>query len=54
MTDQAVRVVRSGLVTTVFLRRPARRNAVDGGTERGNQVAPEGDAPMGAPCGCPG
>src|SRR5689334_5238068 len=32
MTDQAVRVVRSGPVTTVFLHRPARRNAVDGPT----------------------
>ena len=30
MTDQAVRVERSGPVTTVFLHRPARRNAVDG------------------------
>jgi len=87
MTDQAVRVERSGPVTTVFLHRPARRNAVDGptaaelaaafrafdadpgaavavlhgaggvfcsgadltaiGTERGNRVAPDGDAPMG-------
>jgi len=87
MTDQAVRVVRSGPVTTVFLHRPARRNAVDGptaaqlaaafrafdadpgaavavlhgeggvfcsgadltaiGTEHGNRVAPDGDAPMG-------
>jgi enoyl-CoA hydratase len=85
--EQAVRVDRSGPVTTVFLHRPARRNAVDGptaaqlaaafrafdadpdaavavlhgeggtfcsgadltaiGTERGNRVAPEGDAPMG-------
>ena len=85
--EQAVRVDRSGPVTTVFLYRPARRNAVDGptaaqlsaafrafdadpdaavavlhgeggtfcsgadltaiGTERGNRVAPEGDAPMG-------
>ena len=32
MTDQAVRVARSGPVTTVFLHRPARRNAVDGPT----------------------
>ena len=32
MTDQAVRVERSGAVTTVFLQRPARRNAVDGPT----------------------
>ena len=32
MTDQAVRVVRSGPVTTVSLHRPARRNAVDGPT----------------------
>jgi enoyl-CoA hydratase len=32
MTDQAVRVERSGPVTTVFLHRPARRNAVDGPT----------------------
>jgi enoyl-CoA hydratase len=32
MTDQAVRVERSGAVTTVFLHRPARRNAVDGPT----------------------
>jgi enoyl-CoA hydratase len=87
MTDQAVRVERSGPVTTVFLNRPARRNAVDGptaaelaaafrafdadpdaavavlhgeggvfcsgadltalGTERGNQVSPDGDGPMG-------
>ena len=87
MTDQAVRVERSGPVSTVFLHRPACRNAVDGptaaqlaeafrafdadpaaavavlhgeggvfcsgadltaiGTERGNRVAPEGDAPMG-------
>jgi enoyl-CoA hydratase len=82
-----VRVERAGPVTTVFLHRPARRNAVDGpaaarlaaafrefdadpdaavavlhgeggvfcsgadltaiGTERGNQVTPDGDAPMG-------
>ena len=87
MTEQPVRVERSGPVTTVFLHRPARRNAVDGptaaqlaaaflafeadpdaavavlhgeggtfcsgadltaiGTERGNRVAPDGDAPMG-------
>jgi enoyl-CoA hydratase/carnithine racemase len=87
MTDQAVRVERSGAVTTVFLHRPARRNAVDGstatqlaaafrafdadpdaevavlhgeggvfcsgadltaiGTERGNRVTSDGDAPMG-------
>jgi enoyl-CoA hydratase len=32
MADQAVRVVRSGPVTTVSLHRPARRNAVDGPT----------------------
>src|SRR5256885_17108611 len=32
MTEQAVRVERSGPVTTVYLRRPARRNAVDGPT----------------------
>src|ERR1700726_5185805 len=32
MTDQAVRVERSGPVSTVFLPRPARRNAVDGPT----------------------
>jgi len=32
MADQAVRVERSGPVTTVFLHRPARRNAVDGAT----------------------
>ena len=32
MTDQAVRVERSGRVLTVFLHRPARRNAVDGPT----------------------
>ena len=32
MTDQAVRVERSAAVTTVFLHRPARRNAVDGPT----------------------
>ena len=87
MSDQAVRVERSGPVTTVFLYRPARRNAVDGptaaelaaafrafdadpdaavavlhgaggvfcsgadltafGTERGNRVTADGDAPMG-------
>jgi enoyl-CoA hydratase len=85
--DRAVRVERSGPVTTVLLDRPERRNAVDGptaaalaaafrafdadpgaavavlhgaggvfcagadltafGTERGNRVAPDGDAPMG-------
>src|SRR6266702_4408062 len=85
--EQPVRVARSGAVTTVYLHRPARRNAVDGpaaaalaaafrafdadqdaavavlhgeggvfcsgtdltalGTERGNRVAPDGDAPMG-------
>src|SRR6266536_414350 len=85
--EQPVRVERSGAVTTVYLHRPARRNAVDGpaaaalaaafrafdadqdaavavlhgeggvfcsgadltalGTERGNRVAPDGDAPMG-------
>jgi enoyl-CoA hydratase len=32
MTDQAVRVEQSGPVSTVFLHRPARRNAVDGPT----------------------
>jgi enoyl-CoA hydratase len=32
MTDEAVRVERSGPVTTVFLHRPGRRNAVDGPT----------------------
>src|ERR1700749_3537022 len=32
MTEQAVRVERSGSVTTVYLHRPARRNAVDGPT----------------------
>jgi enoyl-CoA hydratase len=32
MTEQAVRVAQSGPVTTVFLHRPARRNAVDGPT----------------------
>ena len=32
MTDQAVRVERSGPVSTVFLHRPAHRNAVDGPT----------------------
>ncbi len=32
MSDQAVRVTRSGPVTTVYLNRPARRNAVDGPT----------------------
>jgi enoyl-CoA hydratase len=32
MADQAVRVERSGPVSTVFLHRPARRNAVDGPT----------------------
>ena len=87
MTEQPVRVERSGAVTTVYLHRPARRNAVDGptaaalaaafrafdadqdaavavlhgeggvfcsgadltalDTERGNRVAPDGDAPMG-------
>jgi hypothetical protein len=30
MTEQPVRVERSGAVTTVYLHRPARRNAVDG------------------------
>ena len=30
MTERAVRVEQSGPVTTVFLYRPARRNAVDG------------------------
>jgi enoyl-CoA hydratase len=30
MTEQAVRMEQSGPVTTVFLHRPARRNAVDG------------------------
>jgi enoyl-CoA hydratase len=32
MTDEEVRVERSGPVTTVFLHRPGRRNAVDGPT----------------------
>jgi enoyl-CoA hydratase len=32
MTEQAVRTERSGPVSTVFLHRPARRNAVDGPT----------------------
>jgi enoyl-CoA hydratase len=32
MADQPVRVERSGPVTTVYLHRPARRNAVDGPT----------------------
>jgi enoyl-CoA hydratase len=32
VTDQEVRAERSGAVTTVFLHRPARRNAVDGPT----------------------
>jgi len=32
MTDQAVRIERSGPVSTVFLHRPACRNAVDGPT----------------------
>ena len=32
MTEQAVRVERSGPVSTVVLHRPARRNAVDGPT----------------------
>jgi enoyl-CoA hydratase len=32
MTEQPVRAERSGPVTTVFLNRPARRNAVDGPT----------------------
>jgi enoyl-CoA hydratase/carnithine racemase len=32
MTDQAVRVEQAGPVSTVFLHRPARRNAVDGPT----------------------
>jgi enoyl-CoA hydratase len=32
MTEQAVRMERSGPVSTVFLHRPARRNAVDGPT----------------------
>ena len=85
--ERAVRIERSGPVTTVFLHRPGRRNAVDGpaaaelaaafrafaadpgasvavlhgeggtfcagadltafGTDRGNRVAPDGDAPMG-------
>ncbi|MGH3167598.1 MAG: enoyl-CoA hydratase-related protein, partial [Trebonia sp.] len=31
-SDEAVRAERSGPVTTVFLHRPARRNAVDGPT----------------------
>jgi enoyl-CoA hydratase len=32
VSEQAVRVERAGAVTTVFLNRPARRNAVDGPT----------------------
>src|SRR5436309_2683679 len=32
MTEQAVRVERSGAITTVYLHCPARRNAVDGPT----------------------
>ena len=32
MTEQPVRVERSGAVTTVYLHRPTRRNAVDGPT----------------------
>jgi len=32
MTDDAVKVERSGPVTTVLLHRPARRNAVDSPT----------------------
>jgi enoyl-CoA hydratase len=32
MASEAVRTVRSGLVATVLLHRPARRNAVDGPT----------------------
>jgi enoyl-CoA hydratase len=32
VTGQAVRTERSGPVTTVFLHRPDRRNAVDGPT----------------------
>src|SRR6516225_4088646 len=32
MVDQAIRVERSGPVSTVILHRPARRNAVDGAT----------------------
>ncbi len=32
MTEEAVRVAKSGPVSTVFLHRPARRNAVDGPT----------------------
>jgi enoyl-CoA hydratase/carnithine racemase len=32
MAEQAVRVERAGPVSTVFLHRPARRNAVDGAT----------------------
>ena len=39
MTDKAVRVERSGPVTTVFLNRPARRNAVDGPTAAGLAAA---------------
>jgi enoyl-CoA hydratase len=49
MTDQAVRVTRSGPVTTVFLNRPARRNAVDGPTAAGLAAAfREFDADPGA------
>src|SRR6185437_9775025 len=57
MTDQAVRVVRSGPVTTVLLHRPARRNAVDGPAAAelaaafrafdADRVTADGDAPMG-------
>ena len=32
MTEEVVRVANSGPVSTVFLHRPARRNAVDGPT----------------------
>src|SRR6516225_9773942 len=39
MTEQAVRVERSGPVTTVYLHRPARRNAVDGPTAAGLAAA---------------
>ena len=43
MTEQPVRVERSGAVTTVYLHRPARRNAVDGPA-----AASRGMAAMGA------
>ncbi len=49
MSDQAVRVERSGPVSTVLLNRPARRNAVDGPTAAGLAAAfREFDADPGA------